>query len=190
MSAVPARQKSRAARLQHGTFSRRARKVRARVNLLEFDVPPEDHAHVDTSVYGTIEYIEQTAAAVRQLERRLVKRDRDPDAVARGFHGFADAPKRRLSVHKRAHRVAGTDWVRTVLGERDMSRVAFHPAPLIACACGASSQSTTFTAFGQTDAKATGAEQICHSGSTTSAWVGRPAVCSLKTDPVLAKHGR
>ena len=126
MRAVPAREKTRAARLQHGAFGRGAREVRARVDLLELDVPPEDHAHVEASVYRAIEYVEQAAAAVGHLERGIVKRDRDPDAVARGFNGFADAPERRLAVHQRSHRVAGADGVRAGVGERDVGCVALH----------------------------------------------------------------
>jgi hypothetical protein len=89
-------------------------------------VPPEDHAHVKTSLYRAIEYVEQVATTVGHLERRLIKRDRDPDAVACRLNGFANAPKRRLAVHERSHGVAGADRIRTGVREWDVGCIALH----------------------------------------------------------------
>jgi hypothetical protein len=66
---------------------------------------PEDDAHVEASLDGTVQQVEKRAAAVRHAEVRRKKRDRKPDTVLRRCDGFGDAAIGGYAIHQRPHRI-------------------------------------------------------------------------------------
>jgi hypothetical protein len=81
-------------------------------------VTPEEYAHVETTLKGTVQHIEERATMVRHSKLSVEKGDGHKDAVLCVINGFTDTAERRPTVYKRPYHITSPHRIRCGIDKR------------------------------------------------------------------------